>query len=215
MSKDIPVRAEVWCTDGLCGRSDELIIDPATRKVTHLIVKEEQGAYSERLVAIENVAESAPGRINLNCSKEELGQMEPFVDREFVPTWPIGAYPAVAEPGVMVLAHERVPEGETVIHRGAHVHAVDGHLGRVDDLLIDDKSERITHLVLREGRFWGQKDVTIPVSEIDRIEADRIFLKLDKHAVGELPAVPVKRGSDHKPHSPSGQGLAGHEGDKG
>ena len=118
--------------------------------------------------------------------------MEHFVDREFVPTWPIGAYPAVAEPGVMTLAHERVPEGETAIHRGAHVHAVDGHLGQVDDLVIDADSDRITHLVLREGHFWGQKDVTIPVSEIDRIEADRIFLKLDKHAVGELPAVPVR-----------------------
>jgi len=193
MTKDIPVRAEVWCSDGLCGRSDELIVNPTTRQVTHLIVKEEQGSYSERLVAVENVAESSPKRINLRCSKEELGRMEHFVDREFVPTWPIGAYPAVAEPGVMILAHERVPEGETAIHRGAHVHAVDGHLGQVDDLVIDADSDRITHLVLREGHFWGQKDVTIPVSEIDRIEADRIFLKLDKHAVGELPAVPVRR----------------------
>ena len=69
MTKDIPVRAEVWCSDGLCGRSDELIVNPTTRQVTHLIVKEEQGSYSERLVAVENVAESSPKRINLTCSK--------------------------------------------------------------------------------------------------------------------------------------------------
>ena len=192
MSRDIPVRAEVWCSDGPCGHSDELIVNPATKQVTHLIVKEEQGAYAERLVPVEKVAESSPGRIRLALSKEELGQIEHFVDREFLPTWPIGAYPAGAEPGIMVVAHERVPEGETAIHRGAHVHAVDGHVGRVDDLVIDSESERITHLLLREGHFWGQKDVTIPVSEIDRIEADRIYLKLDKHAVGELPTVPVR-----------------------
>jgi len=195
MSRDIPVRAEVWCSDGLCGHSDELIVNPAAKQVTHLIVKEEQGAYVERLVPVEKVAESSPGQIRLSLSKDELGQMEHFVDREFVPAWPSGAYPAGAEPSIMVVAHERVPHGETAIHRGAHVYAVDGLLGRVDDLVIDAESERITHLVLQEGRFWGQKDVTIPVSGIDRIEADRIYLKLDKHTVGELPTVPVPRKS--------------------
>ena len=46
-----------------------------------------------------------------------------------------------------------------------------------------------THLVLREGHLWGKKDVTIPVDQIDRIEADVIYLKLDKAAVEHLPSV--------------------------
>jgi hypothetical protein len=47
MSMDVPVRAEVWCTDGLCGRSDELIVNPAPQQVTHVIVTEEQRPHAE------------------------------------------------------------------------------------------------------------------------------------------------------------------------
>jgi sporulation protein YlmC with PRC-barrel domain len=131
--------------------------------------------------------------VNLNCTTEQLEKMEPFVDRQFIQMWNAGAFTLPAEPSIMVVAHERVPAGEIAIHHGAHVEAADGHVGRVDGLLIDPASEHITHLVLREGHLWGQKDVTIPVSEITRIEADRIYLKLDKHAVGDLPTVPVHR----------------------
>jgi sporulation protein YlmC with PRC-barrel domain len=192
---DIPVHAEVWCTDGLCGRSDELIVDPATEQVTHLIVKEGRDPYLERLVPVERVANTSPGRVNLNCSAAQLGRMEHFVDRQYIPMWSAGSFTMIAEPNIMVLSQERVPQGEIAIHHGAHVEAADGHVGQVDGLLIDPASEHITHLVLREGHLWGQKDVTIPVSEIARIEADRIYLKLDRRAVGELPTVPIHRRS--------------------
>jgi len=190
---DIPVRAEVWCTDGLCGRSEELIVNPETEQLTHLIVTGAQGTFLERLVPVESVASTSPGRVNLKCTTEQLEKMEPFVDRQFIQMWNAGAFTLPAEPSIMVVAQERVPKGEIAIHRGAHVEAADGHVGRVDGLLIDPASEHITHLVLREGLPWGQKDVTIPVSEIGRIEADRIYIKLDKHAVGELPTVPIHR----------------------
>lgn len=39
--------------------------------------------------------------------------------------------------------------------------------------------EIITHLVLRESHLWGQKDVTIPVSEIDRMEDNVVYHKLN------------------------------------
>ena len=37
------------------------------------------------------------------------------------------------------------------------------------------------------------KDVTIPVSEIDRIEENTVYLELDKHSIEALPAIPVQR----------------------
>jgi hypothetical protein len=48
-------------------------------------------------------------------------------------------------------------------------------------------------LVLREGHLWGKKDVTIPVSEIDRITDDAVYLKLRKKVIATLPTVPVRR----------------------
>jgi len=44
---------------------------------------------------------------------------------------------------------------------------------------------------MREGHLWGQKDVTIPVSEIDHLEENTIYLKLNKKEVEALPSVPI------------------------
>jgi hypothetical protein len=41
--------------------------------------------------------------------------------------------------------------------------------------------------------LWGQKDVTIPVSEIERIKEDHVYLKLDKRSIEALPAIPKRR----------------------
>jgi len=76
---------------------------------------------------------------------------------------------------------------------GAWVEATDGRVGRVDEFLVNPLNDHITHLVLREGHLWGQKDVTIPVSEIERIDGNTVYLKLDIRQVEALPAVPLKQ----------------------
>jgi hypothetical protein len=48
-------------------------------------------------------------------------------------------------------------------------------------------------LVLREGHLWGQKDVTVPVSKIKRIEEEDVYLDLDKAGIETLPAIPIRR----------------------
>lgn len=109
-------------------------------------------------------------------------------DRPYL-IWPYSIYDGMP----IQLEHEHVPAGEVVIHRGASVKATDGRVGKVDEFLIDPKNDIITHLVLREGHLWGKKDVTIPVSEIDRITDDAVYLKLGKKVIAALPAVPVRR----------------------
>jgi sporulation protein YlmC with PRC-barrel domain len=94
------------------------------------------------------------------------------------------------------IEYERVPPGELAIRRGAPVRATDGRVGRVDEFLIDPANEHITDLVLREGHLWGQKDMTIPISEIDRFEDDIVYLNLDKEQIEALPTIAVRR--DHR-----------------
>jgi sporulation protein YlmC with PRC-barrel domain len=201
---DIPVNAEVKCADGPAGRSIVLIVDPITRQVTHIVVRQKGGLHMERLVPVELVTASTPQKIQLRCTTQELNRMELFVDVEFIPSeYPYTAYEAEdqvfwpyvqAEEDVMVpVETERIPPGELAIHRGAHVQATDGRVGKVDEFLVDLSDGHITHLVLREGHLWGQKDVTIPVSEIQRIEEDTVYLKLNKHSIEKLPGIPVKR----------------------
>jgi sporulation protein YlmC with PRC-barrel domain len=200
---EIPIGAEVYCTDGLCGRSTYVIIDPASERVTHLVVKEHGGKGEEWLAPLDLVLETTAHSIRLRCARARLAALEPFRETEYIKTTvPYMGYPptgymmepyAVPETLFVPVRHKHVPPDELSVTRGDPVEAKDGHIGRVDEFLVDPANGQITHLVLREGHLWGQKDVTIPVSEIDHIEEDTVYLKLDKHGVGELPSIALHR----------------------
>jgi sporulation protein YlmC with PRC-barrel domain len=203
MKVDIPVGAEVRCADGPCGRSAYVIVNPTTQQVTHLVVKGPELAPTQRLVPIELIVESTPQLILLRCTRDKLAAMESFIEYEYVPgVEPFFTYAAdeylmwpyvIPETTLAPMEHERIPPGELAVRRGARVEATDGPVGQVDEFLVDPPSGHITHLILRKGHLWGQKDVTIPVSQIARIEANIVHLKLDKHSIEALPAIPVRR----------------------
>ena len=200
---DIPLNADVQCTDGLCGRSTTVIINPITRRVTHVVVAGRAWPHTERVALLDLVVGSTPGLIRLRCTKDEFLDLEPFIETEYVEgdtsfreyeadDYMMSPY-ALPESMVIPVDHERVPPGELAVHRGARVEATDGHAGRVDEFLVDPETEHITHMILREGHVWGQKDVTIPVSQIDRIDDDTVYLKLSKREVEDIPSIPVRR----------------------
>jgi hypothetical protein len=89
---------------------------------------------------------------------------------------------------------EQIPPDELAVRRGARVHATDGHIGKVDEFLVDPINCHVTHLVLREGHLWAQKEIAIPISEIKRMGEDEVHLKLIKKKVEQLPAIPIHRG---------------------
>jgi sporulation protein YlmC with PRC-barrel domain len=190
---DIPINVEVICCDGHCGHSTHVILNPKTEQVTHLVVQEYALSDDQRLIPVDQIVESTPLEIHLRCCKDDLVRMEHFTEAEFIATaYPHGFwYVTTAEPSVFILEHELVPEGEEAIDRGARVVATDGPIGHVDEFLIELASQRITHLVLREGHFWGQKEVTIPVAQIERIENDTVYLKLSKAEIEKLPKTPM------------------------
>jgi sporulation protein YlmC with PRC-barrel domain len=196
---DMPLDVEVYCVDGLCGQSKELVLDRKTEEVTHLVVKEKHPPHTELLVPVNLVTETTSHRIRLRCAKDELAELQPFlkveVVREEIPHYIPDPYLMpieVPESKWIIVKHESIPPGEVAVRQGARVEATDGHVGRLDEFLVDPGTEQVTHLVMREGHLWGQRDVTIPVSEIDRLEENTIYLKLDKHQVEALPSIPLK-----------------------
>jgi hypothetical protein len=74
-----------------------------------------------------------------------------------------------------------------------HVEAADGRVGRIDEFLVNPETMAITHLVMREGHLWGQKDVTIPIVQVDRITEGTVYLWLSKQQIEQLPALRVRR----------------------
>lgn len=200
MEIDIPMDAEVRCSDGPCGRSTGVIVDPTNEAITHVVVKEKRRRHAERLIPVDWVVKTTHDEIYLGCTQHELAKEDLFVEEDFVSVEIlryIGAaymtYPFLTTESRQVkVKHEHVPSGELAVRRGAHVAATDGPVGRVDEFLVDPRSDHITHLVLREAHLWGARDVSIPVSAIDHLEEETVYLKLDKRSIEALPAVPVR-----------------------
>lgn len=197
---DLPINATIECTDGPGGHSTAIILNPVSNEITHLVVRESGLLGIARMTSIELVTESTPELIRLRCTRDELAQMPPFVTTNYIQSAPgygsdVMLWPYASLESEIGISHENTPPDELAIHRGSHVNATDGHVGEVEEFLVNPTNNGITHVVLREGHFWNRQDVTIPVTQIDHIEDDIVYLKLNKQQIEALPAVAVQRRS--------------------
>ena len=201
---NLPIKAEVNCTDGSAGVFTYVISNPINHQMTHLVVQSDLPPHYEYLVPVDQVAETTPNLIQLKCTQEEFQQMMLFKDNEFLSTeidshlsWPYcvpvsGAYPY--EMDYIDVDHQNVPQGEQVVRRGARVEATDGSIGEVEELLINPSNMEITHLVLLDQQFLKKTEITIPVSLIDSVDEDTIYLTVDRQTLEALPTTPIQRG---------------------
>ena len=201
---DLPINGKVYCQDKLCGYAQGVLLNPTEDIVTHIVVKESKNSHAERIVPIEMVDASLSDDIHLKLNSTMLQNLPPLYDVEYIQT----TIPHVIEAADMslmkpIVVPERkfieekiyhIPEKELSVNRGTSVYSADGFaIGSVDEFLVDHVGGHVTHLVLREGHIFGQKDVFIPVTEIESIEESSIYLKLDKENIEQLPAIPVRR----------------------
>jgi sporulation protein YlmC with PRC-barrel domain len=200
---EFPLDADVHCTDGRCGRSSHVVLNPVTEQITHVVVREKQPSRVERLVPAVLVGQTAAEVILLNCTLAEFSVLEPFNQTDFVygdlphhatdpsltALWPY-AVPAKRVVGERI---RPIPPGELAVRRGARVEATDGRVGRVEEFLVDAESGHITHLCVRETRRARGGVACVPVSEIAEIKEKVVHLRVDKGALEFKPSVPAKR----------------------
>src|SRR5262249_21126306 len=152
-------------TDGRCGHLTRVIIDPAAGSLTHLVV--EPGHHQElaRLVPIDLVVRIEDDPIRLDCTKEQFDRLDPAEDVTLLAQSPDTGYWGEGMPlghHRQPMYNDRVPPGKVEIRRGDPVHAKDGWIGAVHDLVIDRVDHRVTHVILQEGHVWARKQVAIP-----------------------------------------------------
>ncbi|MFZ2097965.1 MAG: PRC-barrel domain-containing protein, partial [Anaerolineales bacterium] len=105
-------------------------------------------------------------------------------------------YMPYVTPGMTVqvpVEHRQIPPGELAVRRGTRIEATDGYVGKVDEFVVNPENGHITHLVMREGHLWGEKDVIIPLSAISEPREDTVFLTINKHQIESLPTFPLQR----------------------
>jgi len=207
---EIPLQAQVECTDGVCGLSMYVLINPLADEVTSLVVRE-TSSNTEYIVPVDVISATIVDTIRLNCSKAELEKMKPFVKTEFIeeklPVGNIGHaggmygmgsyyYLPYVTPEIIVqvpVEHLQILPGELTVQRWTCAEAKDGDVGKVDEFVVNPQTDRITYLVMREGYLWGAKNEIVPLSAVDDSGDDTLFLNMDKHQFESLPTFPVHR----------------------
>jgi uncharacterized membrane protein len=207
MITNIPVGSKVICSDGKEGKSTAVVVDPATKAVTHLAVVEKSLLHGEeRLVPIDKVEKTTRDVIYLSCPLAEVLQMPAFTSTRYleIENGEAGyAYSAPymsmhgdfydGQPQYVTVQDQVLPEGKFAVQRGMLVEAVDGLVGEVGELLIDPQTRQVSHFLLMKGHLWGKKEIAIAVSEIDHGDEDTIYLKIPKEAIEKLPSLPLNR----------------------
>ena len=213
---DMPVS----CADGDYGALADVVIDLATRRLTHLVVAPHDRQDQPRLVPIDGAyGGDGPEGISLAYTVAEISQSEPIQESAYVrpgelpaagSDWAVGIQeiysmpesgslgPEIMGAGVgmeydqhVAVSYHRIPADAVEIRRASPVTSADGHqLGHVVGFVLDD-DQRITRLVVEHGHLWGKRMVAIPGSAIDRFETDELILSLTGDEVGDLKPLPA------------------------
>jgi sporulation protein YlmC with PRC-barrel domain len=213
MATEFTIGARASCSDGYCGELSRMLTDPATRKITHLVIKPKHRRQSDRLVPLKLVDMTA-GDIRLRCTLAEFDELQPAEEIDLAEGDDYGGGYGAAESvqgygnvgsmgvggsssgmgiGASLGHHVRtvtqhvVPMGEAELCPGESVHAVDGEIGEVLGFIVDPDDQQVTHVLLKEGHLWGRKEVAIPISAVTAID-EGIRLNITKQQVEDLPA---------------------------
>ena len=209
----MPVR----CKDGALGELADLVVDPATRRVTHLVVQLLHGStVGPRLVPVEWAEGSEEQQvIALRCTTEDFSGLDAVRELAYdrlrgVPVddedWDVGIVDVLAAPSFysselgmpsyadVATSFDRIPKDEVELRRSSPVQSCDGRgLGHVEALIIDGQ-DTVTHFVLQSRHLWARRNVKVPVSAIKAMDTDVVTIVLTKAQVRALPVEEARRG---------------------
>lgn len=194
-SLDLVLSAPVFASDARVGRVEHVIIDPQHGKATHVVVREEALPNTLRLVPEKYIAAAGPDGVRLRIGPDHLAKLTPYIQTDY---YSPAFFLTLARdeqvrlplaPSGWTVEHPATPEGAVALVGHEPVHASDGPVGRVDGVLADPHTGRVTHLVLRHGHLWGAREIQVPAGLVARYENGEVVLAATKAEIGALPDV--------------------------
>jgi len=191
----------IRCSDGVLGELADIILDPRSREVTHLVARSDGDFGRKRLVPYELIR-SARGedRISLGCTlaeahgltqAQEMSQLRIGAESDSDPDWDVGAqdtfpvpsydagafagYQPDPDPEIMQL-YDRIPKGHVEVRRESVVSTADGRsAGTLAGVQVE--GPRLTHLVLRRGHLWRRRSVMVPIDAVEALRTDEVIIR--------------------------------------
>lgn len=73
---NIPLNVDVYSLDGPVGRAITTILNPATQKITYLVVAERNAPDIKRLIPLRFIKKTTCRLILLSCTREAVSKMD-------------------------------------------------------------------------------------------------------------------------------------------
>jgi sporulation protein YlmC with PRC-barrel domain len=200
----------VHCAGAVLGELADVVVDPRSRRVTHVVVRPHDAFGAARIAPIELVEPGDGDVLVLRGTPDGFAQLPEVSGLAYLgpgevpvddPEWEVGistilSMPTSTSAGLdaempfddhVELAYDRVPRGTVELaHNSAVVDSAGRRLGRVDGFTLSDDGA-ITHLVLEHGHLWRRRGVTVPVGAIETVGNGVVTLTLDKDELLRLP----------------------------
>jgi uncharacterized protein YrrD len=197
------------------GTLSRVIIDPNTRKVTHIVVEKGLMFTTNKIIPIDHLDPQNQDKIVLNSADQDLSHFQDFEEAHYVDLdtteypandatksfwyppvdyawWRTGmpsmAPIAPALPVYSVRTTQNIPEGTVALEEGAKVISADHkHVGSIEQLVVDPQDHRVSHFIIGEGFLFKERKL-IPVTWIATIAEKEVHLSVNSGTLERLPA---------------------------
>jgi uncharacterized protein YrrD len=205
--------ADVYSAQGnKLGTLNRVILDPNTRKVTHLVVEKGVLFNSNKIIPIDQVNPQNEEMIILTSSEQDLKGFDDFEEDHFVSldeaenaeagveysywypppnyaAWRTGMQMVMPPvPTYAIRTTQNIPDGTVALEEGARVESADNkQVGTIEQLIVEPENNHVTHLVISAGLLFKERKL-IPVNWISTIGEQEVRLSVNARTLEKLPA---------------------------
>lgn len=202
--------AEVFSSVGeKIGSLDRVVLDPQTKKVSHIIVKKGVLFSTSKVIPISYV-DLDGDRITLTENAMELEDLPDFVETSYIRAnqvnnpedvadamyfypphnvvwWGAGNYVWYPEPLYVPKTEKVIPDRMIALEEGATVVDKNGEdIGNIERVLVDETDKLATHIVVSRG-LLSKEYKLVPTLWITNVTEDKVYLAIDADVFERLP----------------------------
>lgn len=202
--------AEIFSSVGeKIGTLDRVVLDPETKKVTHIVAKKGILFSTSKVIPFSYVNLDGD-RITLKKNAAELEDLPDFTESSYVSReetddseeeaatlyyyppqhiawWTTGGRIWYPKPKYVLKTKSAIPEETVALEEGAKVISEDEEdIGSIERVIVEESDERATHVVVGQG-LLSKKYKLVPTLWITEVSEDKIYLSIDSDMFERLP----------------------------
>lgn len=190
---------EVFTSDNeKVGEIDRVVIDPRTKKVTHVVISKGLLFKEDKVVPIDLVDSAKEDRVTLRS--DTIDALPEFEERRYIPLdqdelppdysanyampmywYPFGSgglepYILAPVPPHTVVTERNIPARTVALQEGASVVSADGKdVGGIERVFVDPNTDQAMSFLVSDGLLL-KKHMIIPTAWVSKIEQDQVHV---------------------------------------